>query len=182
MRIFIGIPLSRELKEFLIRIQSELDNNCKQGRFIKSDNLHITLNFLGELNNGKIKEIEKIAKNIVGKYAAFYIVIKGIGFFENNSKRLYFAKIEKNDKLVRLQKELSNELSEIGLPSERRAYKPHITLGRNIELVEGYERESMEEKSFQEEVKEVTIFESKFLKNGVEYAEVFTERMSESNY
>ncbi|MCM1989563.1 RNA 2',3'-cyclic phosphodiesterase [Oceanirhabdus seepicola] len=178
MRIFIGIPLSHELKEFLRKMQTEIENNCNRGRFTKSENLHITLNFLGELNESKAGEIEKIIKNIVRKFNGFNIVVKGIGFFENNNKRLYFAKIEQNDKLVRLQKELSNELSKIGLYSERRAYKPHITLGRNVELVDGYNTESMENNCFEDQVKQVTIFESLFLKDGVEYNELFTERFN----
>ena len=177
MRIFIGIPLSDKLKEFIIRIQRELEDNCKKGRFTKIENIHITLNFIGELSENKVQEIEKIINKIVGELNEFYIVVKGIGVFENNNKRLYFAKVQNNEQLISLQMQLSNELSKIGLYPERRAYKPHLTLGRNVELVSGYDTEYMEENYFQEELKEVTIFESVFLKNGVEYTEIFTQRL-----
>ncbi|WBW96803.1 RNA 2',3'-cyclic phosphodiesterase [Oceanirhabdus sp. W0125-5] len=177
MRVFIGIQLSCELKEFLARMQSQLEDNCACGRFTKRENLHITLNFIGELNENKVKEVEGIIKKVVSKFHAFNIEVKGISFFENNNKRLFFAKVEKNDKLIKLQKELSNELSKIGLKQERRVYKPHITIGRNIELLNGYDTQTMEDNCFVEKVKKVTFFESVFMKSGVEYYDLFTERL-----
>ncbi|MDF2533133.1 MAG: 2-5 ligase, partial [Clostridia bacterium] len=82
MRSFVGINFSSEVKEDLGRIQKQIRSNAVKGRFKHVDNFHITLKFLGEIEQQQSVEIAKKLEEIAKKHRGFELRLQEIGRFK----------------------------------------------------------------------------------------------------
>ena len=131
MRCFIAIELPEAVKSTLSGIEEELKKSKADVRWVKPDNVHLTLKFFGNIEDKKTEKIIEIMENICNQYAPFTIEIKGMGTFPNiKSPRVLWVGIEGNDTLKTLQKEIENKMESIGFEREDRAFTAHLTLGR----------------------------------------------------
>jgi len=131
MRCFIAIELPEAVKSTLSGIEEELKKSKADVRWVKPDNIHLTLKFFGNIEEKKTEKIIEIMENICNQYAPFTIEIKGMGTFPNiKSPRVLWVGIEGNDTLKTLQKEIENKMESIGFEREDRAFTAHLTLGR----------------------------------------------------
>ena len=131
MRCFIAIELPEAVKSALSGIEEELKKSKADVRWVKPDNVHLTLKFFGNIEEKKTEKIIEIMENICNQYAPFTIEIKGMGTFPNiKSPRVLWVGIEGNDTLKTLQKEIENKMESIGFEREDRAFTAHLTLGR----------------------------------------------------
>lgn len=128
MRIFIGIDIPIKLKKAISEIQTEL---CTHGiRTIETENMHITLKFLGEVDQKKISAINCKLTEI--KHHKFEIFVKGIGVFPNeNYAKIIWVGCE-SEELVKLVEKINNKLNEF--PKE--GFKGHITIARIKKKIE----------------------------------------------
>ncbi len=133
-RIFTAISLPEETKEKLFnlsKIYSQLP-----AKWISKENLHITLNFLGKLDDKQLSETIDVAKKIISQSNQFVIKLEEAVFAPPKvfPPRMVWVNIEKNQKLLKLQAELENNI--FNLPSyqykikENQSFSPHITLAR----------------------------------------------------
>ncbi len=129
MRTFIAVPVepSRELKQILRRLDL-------MGRAIKpvfSDQMHITLKFLGEIDDAAVVDISNVMDAVCSRFAVTSIVLQGMGAFPNRRRpTVLWAGIADVAPLVPLEEELSSQLETLGYSREQRAYHPHLTLAR----------------------------------------------------
>ncbi len=131
MRCFIAIELPEAVKSTLSGIEEDLKKSKADVRWVKPDNIHLTLKFFGNIEEKKTEKIIEIMENICNQYAPFTIEIKGMGTFPNiKSPRVLWVGIEGNDTLKTLQKEIENKMESIGFEREDRAFTAHLTLGR----------------------------------------------------
>ena len=131
MRCFIAIELPEAVKSALSGIEEELKKSKADVRWIKPDNIHLTLKFFGNIEEKKTEKIIRIMESICNKYAPFTIEVKGTGAFPNvKSPRVLWVGIEGNDTLKTLQEEIENRMESIGFEREDRAFTAHLTLGR----------------------------------------------------
>jgi len=131
MRCFIAIELPEAVKSTLSGIEEELKKSKADVRWVKPDNVHLTLKFFGNIEEKKTEKIIEIMESICNQYAPFTIEIKGMGTFPNiKSPRVLWVGIEGNDTLKTLQKEIENKMESIGFEREDRAFTAHLTLGR----------------------------------------------------
>ena len=131
MRCFIAIELPEAVKSTLSGIEEELKKSKADVRWVKPDNVHLTLKFFGNIEEKKTEKIIEIMEGICNQYASFPIEIKGMGTFPNiKSPRVLWVGIEGNDTLKTLQKEIENRMESIGFEREDRAFTAHLTLGR----------------------------------------------------
>ncbi len=131
MRCFIAIELPEAVKSTLSGIEEDLKKSKADVRWVKPDNIHLTLKFFGNIEEKKTEKIIEIMENICNQYAPFTIEIKGMGTFPNiKSPRVLWVGIEGNDTLKTLQEEIENKMESIGFEREDRAFTAHLTLGR----------------------------------------------------
>lgn len=131
MRCFIAIELSEAVKSTLSGIEEDLKKSKADVRWVKPDNVHLTLKFFGNIEEKKTEKIIEIMEGICNQYASFTIEIKGMGTFPNiKSPRVLWVGIEGNDTLKTLQEEIENKMESIGFEREDRAFTAHLTLGR----------------------------------------------------
>ncbi|RLL47715.1 RNA 2',3'-cyclic phosphodiesterase [Oceanobacillus piezotolerans] len=127
---FIAIPLSSKLQDYFSNWQDELVGKLPYKQWYNKKDFHITLKFLGEVDDNKLKalrmELEKLSL-----LKAFSIVVGEIGTFGNpKSPRVIWAGVEKNKNLMQLAEKVEEYATKVGFPKENRPYSPHITLAK----------------------------------------------------
>lgn len=81
MRAFIAIELSKEIKETLRDIQERLKTSGADVKWVESKNIHLTLKFLGEINEGQLDEIIAILNEVSKDKKSFLIRLSSLGAF-----------------------------------------------------------------------------------------------------
>ncbi len=129
MRIFIAIELPAEIKQNLIKIQSSfLDIKA---RWVKPEHMHLTLVFLGEIEEKKLIEIEQVCHQAAKNFNKFNIEFSGLGAFPNfGQPHTLWVGIKKSPVLQNLQQQISAGLIQKGFKIEKRPFQPHLTLAR----------------------------------------------------
>lgn len=138
MRLFVGIEFPEEVVYELLRVQHKLHSITKRGRFVPKANLHLTLQFLGEVSEQEFGTIVQALQKSAQYHNAFLLRLKCVGSFSNKAPfRVVWVGIDGDiPRLTNLQKELSISLTAAGFLQEKRSYQPHITLGRDVEFIE----------------------------------------------
>ncbi len=136
MREFLAIEIEEFLKNNIQKTQETIKNtdSCKVN-YVKTENIHLTLKFFGEINDKQEKQIIKIIEKTIENYKQYTIKLAKIGAFPNiNRPRVIWTGIkDKHDITIKLIKELDNEFNKIGFKKEKN-YVPHITIGRVKEI------------------------------------------------
>lgn len=124
MRLFVAICFTEEIKNVLLETIKKLRGQTLSGNFTDPENLHLTLAFIGESN-----QTAAVCSAIDAcELPPFTITIDGLGNFGD----LYWVGIEKNTNLSNLANDLQNNLRAKGFDIEKRAFKPHITVARQV--------------------------------------------------
>ena len=126
MRLFIGIQFDGEIKDELLEVQDELKKKLK-GNFTRSENLHLTLVFLGEYDR-KMQYQACLAMNDI-KASCFKVRLNRLGRF-GKEDGLIWIDMMPQDGLLNLYKAVCTVLDERNHPYDKKAFKPHITLAR----------------------------------------------------
>ena len=125
MRLFIAIRLSDGIRDGLSAIQGELRDHGVRGNYTKTENLHLTLAFIGEYSDPDF--VLEVIRSV--PFAPFPMRIEGFGSFGD----LYWCGIGENDNLLSYVKRLRRVLAGNGIPFDRKKFSPHITLIRKAE-------------------------------------------------
>ena len=135
MRVFIAIDIDEETRKALGDLQQQLrskvDIKKSDVKWVNPQNVHLTLNFLGEIRDEKVVEACNIVKNVAGRHESFELDIKSVGYFGGRSARvLWVGAGEDSDNLLQLQKDLASQLALAGWPEQIREFTGHLTLCR----------------------------------------------------
>jgi 2'-5' RNA ligase len=141
MRLFIAINFKENEKNQIQDIIKEIKKDSIQGRFIKNEHMHLTLEFLGEMPLEKVKIIKDTIKQVT--FESFTINLSKIGYFEKKAGNIYWIGIEDNEILFGTQAKLHKLLTKQGFKLEDRPYKPHITIGRKVKMKENFNPENL---------------------------------------
>ncbi len=174
-RLFLAIPIQPNVhllkqKTFLITNLSEESIN-----WVKDENMHLTLKFIGKTSAKQIPEIINAVENEAKNFGSFPMVLERVGIFGSNyHARVVWVGIRKNKQLQTLQETIIQELEKIGFPSDRQNFVPHFTLGRIKKIQhKDHFRRVMErvEKGFIQEAKvdSFVLFESILTPDGPVY-------------
>ena len=130
MRLFIAISLNSEIQRELSNLQKSLVSS-KGIRWVKPQNIHLTLNFLGEVDEQRISLIKEAIQRATRGVSPFSLSFGGLGAFPNlKAPRVIWVGLKSEKEVVSLQQRLEKELSRIGFSPEKRKFQPHLTLGR----------------------------------------------------
>lgn len=132
MRLFIAVNLEEGLKKKIVPLEEELRKTGADVKWVEVKNLHLTLKFLGEVDEKKVTQIEQIVRPILANFSSFEMLLSGFGVFPNlNYPRVVWVGIkEGSEKLKVLSEEIENSLVPLGFPKENRPFTAHLTLGR----------------------------------------------------
>lgn len=175
-RIFLAINLPKEIKEILAEIKSRFSE--LPAKWVRPENLHLTLAFLGYLKEEDLKKVIEIVKNISDSHPHFSLKIFKVSFAPPKMKipRMVWAYLERSEKLSEIERDLKRSLFQSRIPflKEGKDFLPHITLARirKWEFLRQDPEERVEidenlELSF--DVNSIEVMESKLKKPSPEY-------------
>ena len=132
MRVFIALLFPKLIKDELYQTVEKLKDGYK-GNFTSYDNLHLTLHYIGEVDNTLLMKIIESIKQI--EYPKFDIKTIKLSSFKKSTKHcLANVKVELSSQLKILQKKVLMALEKAGVVIDNSNFSPHITLGRKVEI------------------------------------------------
>jgi len=132
MRFFIAIDISPSIKKEILRLTAILKKGDPDVKWVNENKIHITLKFLGNIEEKNIKPISEAIREICRKHNTFNVTFSELGAFPRIAKpKVLWLGIDKgSDFLTNLAKDIDSGLVNIGFKSEEREFKPHLTIGR----------------------------------------------------
>ncbi|HLC62708.1 MAG TPA: RNA 2',3'-cyclic phosphodiesterase [Candidatus Nanoarchaeia archaeon] len=133
MRAFIAVELSKEIKDYLHGLQEDFKNRLKKEKnnvklsWVAKKNLHLTLKFLGNVDEKKIEEVKKRLTKI--EIESFEVYLDKIGFFPNDDDvKVIYIGLQPESKIIKLQQRIDMELLE--LFNKEQGFHGHVTIAR----------------------------------------------------
>ena len=132
MRIFLSIPVPNVVKNIKQMLTSTCENERVEIRWVKHNNLHLTVKFFGSASDEKVTNIRKEVKNIVSSIKPFVLTVSETGCFPNISKPsvLYLGVGGNIEALKALVVKINDKMSQIGFKKDLEAFIPHITVAK----------------------------------------------------
>ncbi|GHA24104.1 RNA 2',3'-cyclic phosphodiesterase [Devosia pacifica] len=124
-RLFTGLEVPTDVAFALSLKRGGLHG----ARWIDTENYHITLRFIGDVDNHTADEVADSLDRLSNSLA-FSVRLTHLGVFGGDKPRALYAGIEPNESLARLQAAHERMLQKAGLEPERRKFVPHVTLAR----------------------------------------------------
>jgi 2'-5' RNA ligase len=131
-RAFIAIDLPESVKSFLSEAQEALKGYGFRVKWVRPQNIHLTLKFLGDTATADIDKIAEAMALAAGTCPIVSLAAKGIGVFPDVRRtRVIWAGLKGQlEILADFQQTLDAHLADLGFPRETRPFKSHLTLGR----------------------------------------------------
>lgn len=126
MRLFIGIDLSQSMKSYLLSVSKSIERHT-QGRVTALNNYHLTLAFLGELDDKEMNVLKSLMNQI--QFNAFEMTISEVDYFQKGERFIYYMGIKPNSSLKTLYQKVVDVITPLGLNIHGK-FSPHITLIR----------------------------------------------------
>jgi len=132
IRSFLAFELPPAIQEVLAEISGEGRSAPLNIRWVRVPNIHLTVVFMGNVQENHIGRIGEIVGSLCRRHAPFQIQLRGIGMFGNRRiPRVVWAGLTGDTDLMgSLRDDLQRDLAPLGIQEERRPFKPHLTLGR----------------------------------------------------
>jgi 2'-5' RNA ligase len=129
MRLFTAVDIPPDVIRRLDRLVSELRPTARIA-WSPVANLHITTKFIGEWPEARADELIQALRGL-SRREPIPIEVHGLGFFPNpRAPRVFWAGVHAPGALGELALETDRALARLGVPSESRAFSPHLTLAR----------------------------------------------------
>lgn len=141
IRLFIALNFSNEVKAQINEKISKVESNSIQGKFVNEEHMHLTVEFLGEIQNNRVNLIKEIMDKL--EFSPFTLSLTKVGYFKRPEGNIYWLRLKDNDTLLNIQQKLHQSLIDNGFELEDRKYKPHITLGRKVILKDNFNTDEL---------------------------------------
>jgi 2'-5' RNA ligase len=133
LRAFIAVAIPREIRDAIGDILRKLKKTGADARWVKPENMHLTLRFLGnDVPRETVEAIGTMLHRHLSTVEQFTITMEGLGAFPNVTRpRVVWLGIEPPDgPLPALREAVENAVQEAGWPRDERRFAAHLTLGR----------------------------------------------------
>lgn len=173
MRLFVAVCLDASCKDMLCTAIAGLKGHACHGNFSRRDNLHLTLAFIGETNR------LDAANQALGSIRAepFTMELSSLGRFQRSGGDIWWMGVAKNDALSALQQQVAAALTKEGFSLEKRKFRPHLTLGREVVLEPGFHAEAFGKSlpPARLQVREIVLMESRRINGVLQYVPRFVQ-------
>ncbi len=132
MRTFLALELPAEIKKQISDIKEELRAFHPQGiKWVEQENIHITLQFIGETKSQDITEISDFLKEEFSQISKIRFFSPSLQIVPGRNPRIIWIHLEtENKEIYRISKNLKSYLQKLGYSPDKKPLKFHITLGR----------------------------------------------------
>ena len=130
MRLFIAIEIPQSVRSTFASLLKDFSAIAPQVKWVRAENLHVTLKFLGETQSAKLGPLQN-ALSAVRSADPVNLEFRGLGFFPHEKRpRVFWAGMEASANLKALAGEIDLAAHSLGFPLEERPFTPHLTLAR----------------------------------------------------
>ncbi len=132
LRLFLALELSGHQKHLLHDLQSRLRVNLSGVRWVRPENMHLTVKYLGDTTEDLLEILKLEITEAVKSIEPFSIKYGECGVFPSVQKArvIWVGLKEGNRETFNLHEIVENTVVKLGLAPERKLYKAHLTLGR----------------------------------------------------
>ncbi len=123
-RLFTGLEVPPDVADSL----SVLRGGLVGARWIEPDDYHVTLRFLGDIDDATAHELAYLLHTV--RRPPVTVTVGALDVFGGDKPRALVARIEQTPQLAEMQAEQERLVRRVGLPPEKRKFVPHITLAR----------------------------------------------------
>ena len=129
-RLFIALNIPKEIKEKIIYERNSTIPNPMDYKWESEEKLHLTLKFIGEIEDNLVEQIKNEISFISG-YKAFNCSLRKFGFFYSGKiPKILWLGLKIDEEIFNLVNKLDEELIKFGIDKEKRKFKPHLTIMR----------------------------------------------------
>jgi len=132
MRAFLAAELDESIRSGIGRFQDRLRAAGADVKWVAADKLHLTLKFLGEIEASWVEDVCRFMAEAAAGMSPFSFEVNGAGAFPPRGipRVVWVGVQDPGDRLGRLFRPLDQSLTALGIAREKRAFHPHITVGR----------------------------------------------------
>jgi 2'-5' RNA ligase len=133
LRTFLGIELNRAVRDHVVTLQESLVRSGADVKWVEPDNLHLTLLFLGEVNDREVLDVCRAVAACCAEHERFTMRVEGLGAFPNTRRPrvVWVGVTDGSERIVAIHHDIEETLLDLGCyRREERQYTPHVTLGR----------------------------------------------------
>ena len=131
-RCFIAVDFNQQILAEIANIQNSINKTVYQSiRWVKANNLHLTIKFFGDTASENIPKIANSMDCISSTMIPFPLRLSGMGVFPGwKNPRILWLGIEKPEKVQFLAEEIEGDMGKLGIAREKRPFSPHLTIAR----------------------------------------------------
>jgi 2'-5' RNA ligase len=146
VRLFFAIDPGSECRRSIATFVDGLRVVSTRIRWVNEDKLHLTLAFLGEVDESQLPQLTDRASRSVSPYAPFTVRVDGGGVFPDwRRPRVVWLALRDGDLLQRLGNDVVSMCAALGFPSDH-PFRAHLTIGRVADRLPEAEREVLRAK------------------------------------
>jgi 2'-5' RNA ligase len=175
----VALDLSDSVRAEIVKFCESLRAKFPSARWVRSEGIHVTLKFIGEVTDNRVEKIENVLGSVASD-APVEMIFRGTGFFPNERRpRVFWIGIDATPNLAEIAAQVETQLEPLGFPRESREFRPHLTLAR-IEETGGIEKlhDAMRRSSSAEfgavRTNEMHLYRSELGRGGAKYTRVKT--------
>jgi RNA 2',3'-cyclic 3'-phosphodiesterase len=178
VRLFVALDLPGEVRQALGDLIARLKPLCRAARWVRPEAMHVTLKFIGHaIADGDAEKLTaaRAALTTVRSGQPVEIRYRGVGFFPDARRpRVVWCGVEPSANLALLAADMERALEPLGIPGEKRAFVPHLTLARfksheGVNALVRADAEFTQREFGSARETEFYLFESKLKPGGAEY-------------
>jgi 2'-5' RNA ligase len=130
MRLFVALQIPDDIRAAFGFLIEELRMVQPQAKWVRAENLHLTLKFLGNTEPERLQAAQTALSSVYSDKSV-QLEFRGLGFFPNEKKsRIFWAGLEASSNLAALAARIDQAMHGLDFPLERRPFIPHLTLAR----------------------------------------------------
>lgn len=177
MRVFIAVELPPEFRDEVASVARQL-GAAIDARYTPRENYHVTLAFLGDIDEGELRRAISAMERAAADAASFALIPDGIGKFGRASNATLWMGLAKTPELMEIAHNLREALRNEGVDfDDTNDFLPHITLARHANILHA----ELPQLLFPQEAlaAKVTIFKSTLERSGAIYKPLYTVELAQ---
>lgn len=174
-RLFVALKIPPGIRDEIISLRKKVWEADDKFRWERKDKLHLTLKFIGEVEDDRIEEILSDFEFING-FGKFNCSLSEFGFFQQRgTPKILWIGLHTSEKLITLAGRLNSSLEKFAIPRETKKFKTHITILRlkgnpGEKFIKGFENFNVPQVRFVCDT--VAVYKSELKPGGSVYTEI----------
>ena len=184
IRLFIALELSMTQRKEVGEFQEKVKRHLSNVRWVKRENIHLTLKFLGETEDARVEQVKAAVNAACSDVEPFLIRYGESGVFPTVKKaRIFWVGVkEGQDSLGNFVEIIEEEMAGLGYRKEKRPFHPHLTIGRARNAppensINKYLTEGISFESSSMTINKVVLFESRLNRSGAIYRPLYEKEL-----